>query len=340
MGMFDPKYNLTKKLLENISAIERLYGQIEQLRLPRSLWLNLERGNLIQSAYVSNSIEGNSLSFAEVTNLLLGGRIPVTRDEKEVANYFVLLKQLTSFKSFDIATLLNIHRQLLAGVNDKIAGKIRNSVVVVGNHVKTLKGVKLVIKHNPPYHKQIEIRKHLQYLLNWTKEDDQTIPILKAGIFHHQYVYLHPFADGNGRTCRLLTALFLIQNGYLINKYFVLDDYYDSDRALYSNKLSTADSGDLNTWLEYFTDGIRYSLQSAISKAENSLSQIAVSMRPTPREAQILEKFVNIREFRVNDITNFLRVSRQQANNLLRGLIEKGRIEKHGTTKGVFYRIL
>jgi DNA-binding IclR family transcriptional regulator len=59
-------------------------------------------------------------------------------------------------------------------------------------------------------------------------------------------------------------------------------------------------------------------------------------MRPTSREAQILEKFVNIREFRVNDITKFLGVSRQQANNFLRELIEKGRIEKHGTTKRVF----
>jgi hypothetical protein len=56
--MFKPKYQLTIKLLKNISAVERLYGQIEKLRLPKSLWLNLERNTLIQSAYVSNSIEG------------------------------------------------------------------------------------------------------------------------------------------------------------------------------------------------------------------------------------------------------------------------------------------
>jgi hypothetical protein len=56
--MFKPDFKLTKELLENISSVERLYGQIEQLRLPKSLCLNLERNNLIQSAYVSNSIEG------------------------------------------------------------------------------------------------------------------------------------------------------------------------------------------------------------------------------------------------------------------------------------------
>jgi hypothetical protein len=52
-----------------------------------------------------NGIEGNSLFFAEVTNLLLGGRIPVTFDEKEIANYFGLLKQPISFKLFDMVTL-------------------------------------------------------------------------------------------------------------------------------------------------------------------------------------------------------------------------------------------
>lgn len=79
--------------------------------------------------------------------------MPANRDEKEVSNYFGILKQLLSIKLFNLKTLLNIHGQLLHGVNDKIAGEIRNSVVVVGNHVKTPKGVELVVKHNPPYNR-------------------------------------------------------------------------------------------------------------------------------------------------------------------------------------------
>ncbi|MCL1901684.1 MAG: Fic family protein [Endomicrobia bacterium] len=339
--MFKPKYSLAPKLLENISSVERLYGQIEQLRLPKSLWLNLERNNLVQSTYVSNSIEGNSLSLPEVTNLLLGGRVPATRDEKEVANYFSVLKKLSSLKELNLKNLLSIHKELLTGVNDKIAGKIRNNVVVVGNRIKTPKGVEVIVKHNPPYHKKEQIEKHLKELFDWSENYGQTLPIIKAGIFHHQYVHIHPFADGNGRTCRLLTALFLIKNGYQINKYFVLDDFYDTDRKLYSDKLSTADKGDLTQWLEYFTDGLKYSLQSAIDRAENSLSEVSVSMRLTPRESQVLEKFSNIGEFTSGDVIKFLNVSRQQVNVIVKGLIEKGRIAKQGgNTKGVFYKIL
>jgi Fic family protein len=339
--MFKPKYQLTRKLLENISGVERLYGQIEKLRLPKSLWLNLERNNLIQSTYVSNSIEGNPLSLPEVTNLLLGGRVPATRDEKEVSNYFAILKELPSLKEFDLETLLFIHKELLRGVKDKIAGRIRNSVVVVGNRIQTPKGVELIVKHNPPYHNKEQIEKHLQELFDWSKNYGQILPILKAGIFHHQYVYIHPFVDGNGRTCRLLTALFLIQSGYQINKYFVLDDFYDTDRKLYSDKLSTADKGNLTQWLEYFTDGLKYSLESAVSKAENSLSQISVPMRLTRRESQVLEKFRSIGDFTSSDVVKFLNISRQRVNLIVKGLIEKGRIEKSGgTTKGVFYKIL
>jgi Fic family protein len=132
-----------------------------------------------------------------------------------------------------------------------------------------------------------------------------------------------------------------MQNKYHINKYFVLDDFYDTNRGLYSDSLSTADKGDLTKWLEYFTDGLKYSLQSAINKVESSLSQISVSMRLTPRESQVLEKFITIGEFTASDVIEFLNVSRQQVNVIVKGLIEKGRIEKRGgNTKGVFYKIL
>jgi Fic family protein len=339
--MFKPKYNLTLKLLENISAVERLYGHIEMLRQPKNLWLNLERNNLTQSAYISNSIEGNPLSLTEVTNLLIDGRVPATRDEKEVLNYFGILKQLSSYKTFNIKSLLNVHKELLTGVNDAIAGEIRDAVVVVGNRIKTPNGLELIIKHNPPYHKKEQIQEYLQELFDWSKDYGQDLPFIKAGIFHHRYVYLHPFVDGNGRTCRLLTALFLIQSGYQINKYFVLDDFYDTDRKLYSDKLSMADKGNLTQWLEYFTDGLKYSLESAIAKAENSLSQISVLMRLTPREKQVLEKFTSMGEFTSADVVKFLKVSRQQVNLIIKGLMEKGRIEKKGgTTKGAFYKVL
>src|SRR5690606_30931045 len=104
--------------------------------------------------------------------------------------------------------ILNIHKKLMSGVRDDIKGKIRNRQIVIGSHRENNK---LVIKHNPPYHAKFKIEKALNELLIWFK-DAKELSILKVGIFHHQFVYIHPFEDGNGRVCRLLTALLFLKH--------------------------------------------------------------------------------------------------------------------------------
>ncbi|MEA3355536.1 MAG: Fic family protein [Patescibacteria group bacterium] len=338
--MFQPKYDLTKQLLTNITQVERLYGQLESLKIPQKLELNLERDNLIQSAFVSNSIEGNPLSKREVTNLLLSDRIAVNRDEKEVTNYFEILKNLNQLndKPINIDLTLKIHRNLMQGVKDQIKGEIRNEKVVIGKYLSQLKTLpKLKVKHEPPYHKKNLIKKELQKLYIWL-EHEQNLPIaIKTGVFHHHFVYLHPFIDGNGRVARLLTALIFLKSSYFVNKYFVLDDYYDIDRLMYSDKLHSADKGDKTQWLEYYSKGVMYSLQAALSKMENAVFKLKVEERPTKKERQVLEIIQETNQVTSTDIATTLKVSRQQAHNLLKALVEKGFLEKAGKTKKSFY---
>ncbi len=332
--MINTKYKLSKNLLENISSLERLYGQLESQIVPKELLLNLEKHNLVKSSFSSNSIEGNPLSQEEVTNLILGGRVPANRNEKEVKNYFDILKQIgKEYDTLNIDTMLKIHKQLLKGVEDQIGGEIRNRKVVVGNPSQ---GGDIVIKHEPPKHTKREIEKLLRELIEWTNTSEE-LPILKAGIYHHEFVYIHPFVDGNGRVCRLTTTLLLDKLGYKINKYFILDDYYDIDRIQYSDFLHSADSGDKTEWLEYFTDGVKYSLQSALAKVEEGLKSISFDMRPTNREKDVLELIKKYKEITSSDVAKDLNISRQQAFNLLDSLVSKGYLEKKGSTKNSFY---
>lgn len=333
--MFKPKYTLTGKLLNNLTEIARIYGQIEALRLPRELQLNLERNNLMQSVYVSNSIEGNPLSLPEVTNLLLGDRIPVNRDEKEVRNYFEILRDLPSLVGREIALemMMEVHKKLMRGVKDEIAGMIRDSAVVIGARNKT--GM-MQIQHQPPYQTKKAILPAINELFEWLGKVDVPVP-LKAGIYHHQFVYIHPFMDGNGRTCRLLTALIFLKGNYEINKYFVLDDYYDIDRSEYSQNLHTADRGDKTEWLEYFTDGVKYSLQGALGKARGALDTLPVSRQPTGKEKEVLGIFQEYPEITSAMVAKRLEISRQQAHKLLQSLVGRGFVEKRGSTKSSYY---
>ncbi len=181
-----------------------------------------------------------------------------------------------------------------------------------------------------------QIKEAILELINWLQKTKE-LPILKTGIFHHQFVYIHPFEDGNGRVCRLLTSLIFLKHNYLINKYFVLDDYYDIDRIQYSDKLHSADTGNQTQWLEYFTDGVKYSLQSALGKVETGLTKLTFDMRPTSKEQNVLEIIQKYRELTSQDLTKELHISRQQAFNLLKSLTEKGYIEKKGSTKNSYY---
>ncbi|MFA5995068.1 MAG: Fic family protein [Patescibacteria group bacterium] len=340
--MFKPNYTLTSTLLQNLTKIERLYGRLESLRLPKKLQLNLERDNLIQSAYISNSIEGNSLSLPEVTNLLLDERVPVNRDEKEVRNYFDILRNLSQDvkKSLNLEYLLSVHQQLLVGVNNDIAGTIRNKRIVVGKRRQVNGKLILHVKHEPPYHSAVKIIIALQQLFSWLEDTANVPTILTAGIFHHEFVYLHPFIDGNGRTCRLLTALILLQHNYEINKYFVLDDWYDVNRKEYSDSLHTADSGDKTTWLEYFTAGVRYSLQSALTKAEQAIQHVNVAQRLSNKEQVAYALLQQRQQLTASDIEREFHVSRQYAHRLLSALVQKGYAAERGETKGRYYVLL
>lgn len=163
--------------------------------------------------------------------------------------------------------------------------------------------------------------------------------MIKIGIFHHQFVFIHPFVDGNGRACRLLTALLFLRYGYAVNKYFVLDDYYDVDRLLYSDKLHSADAGNGTEWLEYFTDGVKYSLQSALAKARQAVADSPAAYRLSKKEREVLTLLQEREELTSADLCRMLKISRQQAHHLLGGLVVKGYAEKIGKTKASYYKL-
>lgn len=336
--MFEPKYNLTPALLSEITQIERLYGQIEALRIPQQLEINLTRNNMIQSSYASNRIEGNPLTLPEVTNLLLDDRVPVNRSEKEVVNYFDLLKALPDYQKspLNLDLLREMHGKLLMGV-DQTAGKIRNVQVIVGKYTGEPGNVTLKVKHNPPFHTEEKIGEALTTILDWAKTDTMLPAVIRAGIFHHEFVYIHPFEDGNGRVCRLLTALLFMKAGYEINRYFILDDYYDIDRHQYSDMLHSADAGDKTEWLTYFAEGVKHSMNSALFRLKEATKTLNVKNRPTTKEDEVLKIFERQPEIISNDVAEALKVTRQQAHNLLSGLVRKGFLDKKGSTKSSYY---
>ena len=343
--MFEPKFKLTLKMLSTLGSIERFYGQIHSEKLIPSLSLRLVQENQILATHYSTSIEGNPLSPQDFTNVVLGSQIPTTKSEKEVKNYFAIITSLGNFARqntpISVEMTEKCHGSLMDGLEEKSKWGLRDSGVFVGHK----EGDQMVVKHNPPFHTKDEIIKALTELYDWAQNEKEIHPLLKAGIFHHQFAYIHPFFDGNGRIGRVLTTYYLLLAHYEVSKYFILDDYYDIDRHLYSDTLHTADSGDKTEWLEYFLEGIANSLQAAIGRihdlSSGRLDEITGEKRVlvTSREEEVLQIIIEKKAIKTSDIEEAFNVSRQQAHSLLASLVRKGMLEKFGSTKTSYYKL-
>ena len=226
-------------------------------------------------------------------------------------------------------------------IERKDIGEFRDGGVFVGHRTPT----EIVVKHNPPFHTRKEIEAALKELFDWLMTEDQTHPLIKAGIMHHQFVYIHPFFDGNGRLARILTSYYLLLKHYEVAKFFIIDDYYDIDRQLYSDTLHLADKGTETQWIEYFLEGIANSLQAAIGRINElktvNMDELTGEKRVlvTAREEEVLQIVIEKKAIKTSDITESLEVTRQQSHSLLASLVKKGILQKFGKTKTSYYKL-
>lgn len=272
---FNPKYTITQQLLSNISGISQLIGELKSYHLTKTAYFELETDARAVSSYASTSIEGNPLPLTQVRKILKQAPQNIHDTEREVLNYNKALEELnnlidTNKSHFNLKLILQIHKTVTTKLlYASQTGAIRNLPIVV-NNPKTGQTV-----YWPPDIK--DVKPLLDELLEFVKENRGKIyPLILAGIFHKQFVIIHPFVDGNGRTCRLATKallaemdinafnLFSFENYYNRNvtKYFhevgEYNDYYDNVKAM-----------DFTSWLEYFTAGILDEMHRVIKEIDN-----------------------------------------------------------------------
>ena len=259
---FSPNYTITPRLLKNIKRIAVIIAGLNQVKYPKPVLRSLEAEARTISSHSSTRIEGNPLPLTEVRRLLKAHPQNLRDSEKEVLNYnqtlLTLNDKITKAQiSFDLKLILSIHKTLMPGLLPKFStGKTRKEAVFV-NDPRSGKTI-----FWPPDQQDVLLR--LTSLIEYVNSNfDQIDPVILSGIFHKQFVLIHPFIDGNGRTARLATKtllarmgldtfnLFSFENYYNrnITKYFAsvgaLGDFYDIEKHM-----------DFTPWLEYFSDGI------------------------------------------------------------------------------------
>lgn len=346
---YNPKYTITDKILNNLTNIASAREVIEQAYLVPKWEAKLRRQALLHNTHSSTAIEGNKLSFEQVEALSEGKDITATnKDKQEVLNYIETLEKIPDLAEkgkIKVADLLNIHRILTKNVmqNTADSGVFRNRQVFVGKRIFDGTTFKEVVEYMPP--KTEEVPQLVQEFIGWLNLDKtlEINPVLLAAIVHYEIARIHPFIDGNGRTARLLATLVLYLSDFDHRRIFALDDYYDRDRQAYYAALKTAQQsdGDTTLWLEYFTDGVAYSVKEAKDavlkvgpkKKVGKNKQIAL----TAKQMEIVE-YINIHGKVANkDLQDLFKISAQAVHKELTKLIELSVIKAVGKGRALHY---
>ncbi len=337
--MFEPQFTYTEKIVNYIAKIASAREVISNAKIIPLYDTKLKQDALIRSSHYSTSIEGNPLNLEEVETLINNNQKPTTKAEQEVLNYFNVLNHLNEYLDNKIITentLLSIHKDLTKGLlkNPEYGGKFRDTRVFVAN-VHTQK-----INYMPP--DAYKVPGLVDELLDWLNNStDEMYPIIIAGILHYELVRIHPFVDGNGRTSRIMATLILSIHKFNIDNYFTLDEYYNQDRQAYVDALKSADKKhDLTNWLEYFCQGVLYSIDKVKSEVLN-LAQITSkyedTIELTPNEISVLNLLEEKKHIKNRDIQNMLDISPQASYKIIKKLKHKELIKSTGNGRNTEY---
>lgn len=194
---YKPPFTISEKTLNLVADIMEIITKLTLIEV-EGINPKLRRNNRIKTIQASLAIENNSLSLDQVTAILNGKRIlGPGQDIREVQNAYEAYELLLDFNPYDAASLLEAHKILMNDLT-KEAGIYRSGGVGI------FAGDDLV--HMAPPASLIP--EQISQLLEWALNSD-VHPLIKSCVFHYEFEFIHPFADGNGRMGRMWQTLIL-----------------------------------------------------------------------------------------------------------------------------------
>lgn len=348
--MFNPKYVISNQIVNQLSEIAEIKALVSRSTLLPEREIFLRRAAIIKMAHSSTSIEGNQLQEHQVAQVAEGKKVIAEEKQiREVRNYLSALREIDklsgSKSKFNVDDILKIHRIVINGlIESKKVGIFRSWPVYI---VNILPNKSEEVAYTPPSAK--DVPKLIENLLSWLENNQETHPIVKAGLFHYQFETIHPFTDGNGRTGRLLTLLYLYQSGWDFKKILVLEDYYNRNRKAYYQALQTGNTYkvrqevDLSRWLEYYIAGF---LDEARRVKDLVLSLSVIKNSQATRnildkdELKIVDFLVTMGQITSSDVVDILNIPKRTAQAKLKKLEDIKILQKVGAGPATYYKIL
>ena len=316
--MYKPPFTVSPKAINLIATIS---SQIERyaIKMEQDDTLRLRRANRIKTIHSSLAIEGNTLSEGEVKAVLEGKTVVAPIKEiQEVRNAIKTYELYPQLDPFSLQDLLLAHGTMMAGLVDE-AGVFRKGGVGVFDGDKPV--------HIAP--QADRVRELMNDLFVWLKNADDHL-LIKSCVFHYEFEFIHPFADGNGRIGRLWQSLILGRLNPIFEHLPVENMVYSNQQAYYNaiNKSSyLADSG---PFIDFMLEEI---LNALIDHQGKSNADIAGEKGLNYQQERVLGYLRADKHMTATKIAKDLDMSARQVERMLADLKAKGVIRREGANR-------
>lgn len=269
MEGYKPPYTISDQMLEYVASISEKVGRISSHQLLNTR-PHLRRNNRIRSIHSSLRIEANSLTLSEVRDVINGRTVLGDRQEiREVQNAYAAYEQLADIDPYSIDALKRIHGIMTAGT-------VRESGIFRSGEEGVFAGDQCIFIAPPPH----MVPELMQDLFSWMQNSQDTVhPLILAAVFHYEFVFIHPFADGNGRMARFWHTV-LLYRWRDIFEYIPLESQIERFQQEYYDAISTCHAlGSSNTFIEFILEQIDLILTDVIVGLERENAELTDYVR-------------------------------------------------------------
>lgn len=270
MSAYQPPFTITPEILNLVAAISEAIGRLTVLT-DQAKALRLRRINRVRTIHGSLAIEGNTLNEAQITAILEGKRvIAPPREVQEVKNALAAYDCFESWRPEVEKDLLAAHRILMLGLIGEVGLYRRSGVGVMAG--------KQVIHMAPPADRVPHL---MDDLFGWLAATN-VHPLIASSVFHYEFEFIHPFADGNGRMGRLWQSLILARWNPLFADIPVESLIFEHQAEYYWVLQESTRQTDSAPFIAFM---LRMILDSVITSAPQVTPQV------TPQVGELLDAF-------------------------------------------------
>lgn len=265
MSNYVPPYTISNKMLELVADISEKVGRISSHKELESK-PHLRRNNRIQSIHSSLKIEANSLSLSEVREVINGQLVLGDQKEiQEVKNAYEAYKKIPEIDPSSISELKKIHGIMTYRT-------VNESGVFRKGEEGVFSGDQCIFVAPPPH----MVEELIKDLLSWVKENEGVVhPLIMAAVFHYEFVFIHPFADGNGRMARLWHTVILYRWRNIF-EYIPLESQIERFQTKYYDAIAKCHvNGNSDVFIEFMLDMINQILDKVLIQMKRADADIS-----------------------------------------------------------------